>query len=113
MIHADSPETPETSPTDAMPADVMSDTAADSSFGDILSQFEQSHHTQGGTLEGTVVSVTADAVFVDIGRKTDGVLPPDPTGTLKPGVKVIVSIRGRDDEGNLMLSAIKVEVPKE
>ncbi|MEO8097578.1 MAG: S1 RNA-binding domain-containing protein [Acidobacteriota bacterium] len=91
----------------------MPENPADSSFGDILSEFEQSHHKSAGTLEGTVVSVTPDAVFVDIGRKTDGLLPPDPSGTLKPGVKVIVSIRGRDDEGNLLLSTIKVEIPKD
>jgi small subunit ribosomal protein S1 len=60
-----------------------------------------------------VVSVRPDAVFVDIGRKNDGVLPGDPTGQLQPGVKVIVSIRGRDDEGNILLSTIKVEVPKD
>ncbi len=109
MTHADFPETPETSlPT-------TEDGTVDTSFGDILSEFEQAHADEatGGTLEGTVVSVTPDAVFVDIGRKTDGVLPPDPTGKLQPGVKVVVSIRGRDGEGNVLLSTIKVEVPKD
>src|SRR5260221_8603768 len=84
----------------------------DSSFGDILTQFEQTHHADGGTVEGTVVSVTADAVFVDIGRKMDGVLPPDPARPLKPGDKLIVSIRGRDEEGNYQLSTVKVETPR-
>lgn len=110
MTHADFPETPETSLNDAATGEAQ----ADESFGDILSQFEQTHHAEeSGTVEGTVVSVTPEAVFVDIGRKTDGVLPPDPSGKLQPGVKVIVNIRGRDNEGNLLLSTIKVEVPKD
>jgi small subunit ribosomal protein S1 len=115
MTHADFPETPETSLNDAQNGETpTSETLGDESFGDILSQFEQSHHAEeSGTVEGTVVSVTPEAVFVDIGRKTDGVLPPDPSGKLQPGVKVIVSIRGRDDEGNLLLSTIKVEIPKD
>ena len=41
------------------------------SFGDILSQYEQSHShkAEGGSrgLEGTVVAVTGDSVMVDIG----------------------------------------------
>ncbi len=88
-------------------------TPSDTSFGDILNEFEQSHHARGETLEGTVVSVTPDTVFVDIGRKTDGVLPVDPAVPLKPGQKLIVSIRGRDDEGNYQLSTIRVETPKD
>ncbi len=88
-------------------------TSIDTSFGDILNEFEQSHHARGETLEGTVVSVTADTVFVDIGRKTDGVLPVDPAVPLQPGQKMVVSIRGRDPEGNYLLSTIRVETPKD
>ncbi len=106
MTHADFPDTPETSLQDP-----SLEGAVDSSFGDILSEFDKAHHTQGGTMEGTVVSVTPDAVFVDIGRKMDGVLPPDPR--LKPGTKVVVSIRGRDEDGTILLSTLKVEVPKD
>ncbi len=98
MPQSNAPDSPEASP-------------ADTSFGDILTQFEQTHHAGGERVEGTVVSVTPDGVFVDIGRKMDGVLPPSPD--LKPGTKVIVSIRGRDDEGNFLLSTIKVETPKD
>ena len=87
--------------------------AADNSFADILNEFEHSHHAGGETLEGTVVSVTADSVFVDIGRKMDGVLPVDPAVSLKPGQKLIVSIRGRDAEGNYQLSTIRVDTPKD
>jgi small subunit ribosomal protein S1 len=90
-----------------------SETASDTSFAEILSQFEQSHHAEAGTLQGTVVSVTPEGAFVDLGRKMDGFLPPEAAQNLKPGMKVVVSIRGRDEEGNYLLSTIKVEVPKD
>ena len=52
---------------------------SDESFGDILSQYEQSHthKPEKGEkgLEGTVISVTAESVFVDIGYKIEGVIP--------------------------------------
>jgi small subunit ribosomal protein S1 len=86
---------------------------SDSSFGDILTEFEQTHRSRGETVDGTVVSVTPEGIFVDIGRKNDGVLPPDPTGRIKKGDKCIVSIRGRDEEGNYTLSTIKVETPRD
>src|ERR1700689_3405437 len=85
----------------------------DTSFGDILSEFEQSHHTRGETVDGTVVSITPEAIFVDIGRKMDGVLPPDPSGRLKKGDKLGVSMRGRDQEGSYTLSTVKVETPRD
>ncbi len=86
---------------------------ADTSFGDILTEFEQSHHAGGEAVEGTVVSVTPDGAFVDIGRKMDGMLPPARASNLKPGDKVLVSVRGRDDAGNYLLSTIKVETPRD
>ncbi len=86
---------------------------SDSSFGDILSEFEQAHHSGGQAVEGTVVSVTPDGVFVDIGRKMDGMLPPEAAGKLKPGDRLLVSIRGRDQEGVYQLSTIKIETPRD
>src|SRR5215831_394167 len=93
------------------------------SFGDILSQYEQSHshrtETDEGqkTLEGTVVAVTGESVFLDIGYKTEGILPLaafTSTGdTVKRGDKVPVSIKGRDPEGYYELSRLKVERPKD
>ena len=98
-------------PTDADEA--TAEATFDSSFGDILSEFEQSHQTRGETVQGTVVSVTAEAIFVDIGRKTDGVLPADPKRKLEVGQKLQVTIRGRDSEGNYQLSTVRVETPKD
>lgn len=87
--------------------------ANDTSFGDILTEFEQSHHARGETVEGTVMTVTADTVFVDIGRKMDGALPRDPAVDLKPGAKLRVSIRGRDEDGTYQLSTVKIETPRD
>jgi len=98
MPQPNAPDSPEASP-------------ADTSFGDLLTEFEQSHNAAGERVEGTVVSVTPDGAFVDIGRKMDGLLPPAPE--LKPGIKVLVSIRGRDETGTYLLSTIKVETPRD
>jgi small subunit ribosomal protein S1 len=98
-------------PPEASPQDSSHDSAHDSSFADILTDFEQTHRSRGETVDGTVVSITPDGIFVDIGRKMDGVLPPDPR--LKKGDKLIVSIRGRDEEGNYALSTVKVETPRD
>ena len=94
----------------------------DESFGDILSQYEQSHthriREEGKRgLEGTVVAVTGESVLLDIGFKTEGIIPLaefQATGdTPKLGDKMPVSIKGRDPEGYYELSRIKVERPKD
>jgi small subunit ribosomal protein S1 len=96
-------------------------TPDENSFADILSEFEQQHHgpARGQALQGTVVSITSDSIFVDIGRKIDGVLPlalfRDAKGepTLRKGDKLLVNITGSDGEGSYTLSTIKVERPKD
>ena len=48
------------------------------SFGDLLTQFEQSHthHPEVGKgLEGTVIQVSGESVFLDIGYKIEGIIP--------------------------------------
>src|ERR1700683_1054090 len=48
----------------------------DESFGDILSQYERTHsHRAQEGLEGIVVTVSGESVMVDIGYKTEGILP--------------------------------------
>lgn len=93
----------------------------DNSFAEILSQFENEHHADGRaeSLKGTVVSITPEAVFVDLGRKMDGVLSidlvKDDRGEVLVKVcqTIPVSITGRDEEGSYLLSTIKVERPKD
>src|SRR5579871_835827 len=97
MPQSQLPDSPEATPSETSLAETsLAETSlAETSFGDLLSEFEQSHHSRGETVEGTVVSVTPEAVFVDIGRKMDGVITPDAKHVYKKGDKVLVSIRGR------------------
>ncbi len=89
------------------------------SFGDLLSQFEQSHShkIEDGSrqLEGTVVTVTADSVLLDIGYKTEGILPLtafEGAGEMpKPGDKLPVTVKGRDPEGYYELTRFKIARP--
>jgi small subunit ribosomal protein S1 len=94
----------------------------ENSFGQILSDFERhTHHSgaHGQVMDGTVVSITADSVFVDIGRKRDGVIPVEqfrePAGglSIRIGDHVLVTISGSDGEGSYTLSTIRVERPKD
>jgi small subunit ribosomal protein S1 len=98
----------------------LDDAPQDNSFADILSEFEQQHsRSRSETVEGTVVSVSPESVFVDIGRKMDGVLPVEPLRdasgaiTVRPGDKMRVTVTGRDQEGLYTLSMIKVVRPKD
>jgi small subunit ribosomal protein S1 len=94
-------------------------TTEDSSFADILSNFEREHHeTPGETLTGTVVSVGPETLLIDIGRKTEGSLtlalwketqPENP----KVGATLAVTVGGRDEEGYYQLSTHKVARPKD
>ena len=89
------------------------------SFADALAQYEKSHtrKPQGGgkQIEATVISVSGDSVFLDIGFKSEGILPLavfQSTGeTVKPGDKFPVSVKGRDPEGYYELSRSRVERP--
>jgi small subunit ribosomal protein S1 len=97
--------------------DTPSSTESNESFGNLLSQFERSHLLQRseGTREGTVVSVSADSVTVDVGLKTEGSLPISELQargkTVSPGEKLQVTIRGRDPEGYYELTLSKAARP--
>src|ERR1019366_3558458 len=72
------------------------------SFKDIFSEYEKSHarKPEAGSQrrEGTVVALTADAVILYIGFKSEGLLPlAELAGaTMKPGDKLQVTVKGRD-----------------
>jgi len=91
------------------------------SFDQILSQFEKSHSRKAGEggeqLEGTVVSVTADSVLLDIGFKSEGILPlsafQSAGESVQPGDKIPVSVKGRDPEGYYQLTRFRTEQPKD
>jgi len=94
---------------------------AGESFGDLLSQYEKSHLRKsedgGRQLLGTVIVVSGDSVFLDIGFKSEGILPLaafEGAGEIvTPGDKVPVSVKGRDPEGYYQLTRAKVERPKD
>ena len=99
----------------------QSNNESNQSFEDILKQFEQTHSHKapaGNTqLEGTVVAVSAESVFLDIGYKTEGILPlalfQGAGETVQVGDKLQVSVKGRNPEGYYELSRKKVELPKD
>jgi small subunit ribosomal protein S1 len=102
-------------------ADLGTSADDENSFANILSEFEQQHHTHrdNQAMDGKVVSITPENVVVDIGRKMDGVLPieqfRDASGklTVRVGDALKVSVTGRDEEGSYLLSMLKVERPKD
>jgi small subunit ribosomal protein S1 len=101
------PKLPETSST----------TEPNESFGNILSQFERDHTAKPAQSlrEGTVISVSSDSVFVDIGFKTEGVVPlaefQNDRTAVKPGDKLQVTIKGRDPGGYYQLTRSKAARP--
>jgi len=87
----------------------------------MLKQFEKSHSHQSAPgqkqLQGTVVSISADQVFLDIGYKTEGVLQrtafDNHAEKVKPGDSFPVSVTGRNEEGYYQLSRFKVAQPRD
>ena len=95
--------------------------SAEESFGDLLSQFEQEHQADfkgGETVQGTVVTQSAENLYIDVGRKMEGLLPVEQAreaglDALKKGEQVAVTVTGRDEEGYYLLSLVRVERPRD
>jgi small subunit ribosomal protein S1 len=91
------------------------------SFADLLRAFERSHSHRGDPgqrqLKGVVVSLTTEQVFLDIGYKTEGVLPrsafDNNADSVKPGDSFPVSVTGRNEEHYYELSRFKVAQPRD
>jgi len=91
------------------------------SFADLLTEFERSHSHKAEPgakqLQGTVVSLSADQVFLDIGYKTEGVLPRSAFDNnaegVQPGDSFPVSVTGRNTEHYYELSRFKVAQPRD
>src|SRR5580693_10602247 len=109
---------PETRPNEVAPEQTSEPTE---NFADILSNFErgQARKPESGAkqLEGAVVSLSADQVFLDIGYKTEGVLPrsafENNAADVKAGDRFPVSVKGRNEEGYYELSRFKVTQPRD
>jgi small subunit ribosomal protein S1 len=90
----------------------------DTTFAEMLSNFEQQHGDGAQTVQGLIVSVSSDAILVDIGRKTEGALP---MATWREqhdeqpavGASISVSVGGFAPEGYYRLSLLRVERPKD
>ncbi|MGA3212892.1 MAG: 30S ribosomal protein S1 [Terriglobales bacterium] len=101
------------------PESPLADASNESSFRDLLAEFEQSHThrtEEGGSRRmGTIVAVSAESVFLDIGLKTEGIIPllalQGAGHAANVGDTLPVSIKGRDPEGYYELSVGRVERP--
>jgi small subunit ribosomal protein S1 len=108
----------EITPKSSSPIEAASDSTTES-FGEMLAQFEQSHShkVEGGArqLEGVVVSLDAESVYLDIGFKAEGILPrsafENNAEAIAPGDKFPVSVKGRNLEGYYELSRLRVTLP--
>jgi small subunit ribosomal protein S1 len=87
------------------------------SFKDVLTQYERGKRKPeagGGGREGTVIAITSDSIVLDIGFKTEGILPLSSelnAQTVKPGDKLLVTVKGRDPEGYYELVRGKIDRP--
>ena len=114
--------TPDSNPTPEPNNQSNEPTETTESFGQLFAEYERSHARPTGEsgprqIEGTVVTVSTDSVYVDIGYKTEGVLPlalfTDAGETIEPGAKLLVTVKGRNEEGYYTLSRHKVAQPKD
>jgi len=112
------PKAPETQA--ATDSATQAPTDATESFNEIFSQYERDHKRKknedgGKQLEGTVIVVTGESVLLDIGFKSEGILPLTAFAVEapKPGDKMKVSVKGRNPEGYYELSLFKVEQPRD
>src|ERR1700733_368859 len=102
-------------------SDQPTDTESTESFDKILQQYEQTHSRRSTDdsrqISGTVIAVSAEQIFVDIGYKTEGVLPlslvQSASETVEPGTRLLVTVKGRNEEGYYELSRLRVAQPKD
>ena len=88
------------------------------SFGELLSQYEKTHSRKDVSgakqLVGTVIGVSGESVYLDIGFKSEGILSLATLSSApKAGEQIAVSITGRDPEGYYLLTRAKVRRPQD
>ena len=104
---------------ESSPAVETTPESTEESFGELLAQFEHthSHKAEDGTkqLQGTVVSIDAEFVYLDIGYKSEGILLrsafENNAEGVSPGDTFPVSVKGRNAERYYELSRHKVIQP--
>src|SRR5579871_4094112 len=97
--------------------EALASTETTESFTDVLKEYERGQRkpaAASGGREGTVIAITSDAIVLDIGFKTEGILPLSAelnAQTVKPGDKLLVTVKGRDPEGYYELVRGKIDRP--
>ncbi len=110
--------------TQTIEAESLADPAVeDQDFAALLRQDDQSRagavDRSGGSkqIDATVVAVSADSVYLDIGYKTEGVLPLTVFAanekTVEPGDIVRVTVKGRDADGYYELTRQRTATPRD
>ncbi len=113
-----SPTAPESLETPAPTEFIEAPDTTPEEFKDLLKQYEQSHASVSDTgqkqINATVAALTADSVLLDIGYKTEGILPLTAfTTSPAPGDNFKVTVKGRDEDGYYQLSLLKFAQPKD
>jgi small subunit ribosomal protein S1 len=88
------------------------------SFADLLEAYEKGHQAprraEDEPREGVVAAISGDRIFVDIGAKSEAVLPiAELQEPVQRGDKLLVVVVGRDNEGYLLLSPVIAERPRD
>lgn len=84
----------------------------DQDIQDMHGQLDFRSYKPGDIVKGSVVKVSADEVLVDIGGKSEGIVPAeqfahrrvDPRDYVLPGQEILVEVLKEDKEGNILLS---------
>jgi small subunit ribosomal protein S1 len=108
---------PNTTPDSLNTLEAIDDSSE--SFGSLLLQFEKTQADRSKTettqKEGIVVSISSDAVFLDVGLKVEGVLSREAfennAEEVMIGDRFLVSLKGRNEEGYYALSRLKIAQP--
>lgn len=116
--------TPENAETAAKPQEtVSSSSSGESSFAQMEAEFAESLREveRGRIVKGVVIQVTNDEVMVDVGGKSEGVIPfkelsvqdvNSAKDILKVGDEIDVMVLRWDDEGQVVLSKRRVDKEK-
>jgi small subunit ribosomal protein S1 len=111
---------PDTTP-ETLPETAAADETEGESFGEIFAEYQKHSNRrtgeEGRQILGTVAALTEDAVLVDIGFKTEGILPLTAQAAGKEPWKIgdalTVQVKGRNEDGYYELSLFRVAQPKD
>ncbi len=114
MSNMTDPNTPES----AVSPEAIETPETTESFNALLKQYEQSHASTSEhgrkQINATVAALTADSVLLDIGYKTEGILPLTAfTTPPAPGDHFLVTVKGRDEDGYYQLNVLRSAQPKD